>query len=73
MKLPNQLNTTSKGYFCLYGIAVLFAPLCEFDKMQILSERCAVSSCCFSWFGDYRSLRFCAVTSVAALFILLKI
>ena len=23
-----------------------------------------------SWFGDYRSLRFCAVTSVAALFIL---
>ena len=35
---PNQLNTMSKGYFCLYGIAVLSASLREFDKMQIPFE-----------------------------------
>ena len=29
----------SKGYFCLYGIALLSAPFCEFDKMQIPSEK----------------------------------
>ena len=41
MGLPNQLNTISKGYFCLYGIVVFFAWFFEFDKMQILSENCA--------------------------------
>ena len=69
IKKPNQLNTFSKGYFCLNGIVVSSASFYEFDKMQIPPENDAISSCCFSWFGDYRSLRFCALAAVGALFI----
>ena len=69
IKRPNQLNTFSKGYFCLNEIVVFSASFYEFDKMQIPPENDAISSCCFSWFGDYRSLRFCALTAVGALFI----
>jgi hypothetical protein len=40
----------------------------EFDKMQI--PLCPYSYTRFAkdWFGDYRSLRFCAPASVGALF-----
>ena len=62
----------SKGYFYLCGISIPF--LChvhnEFVKMQIPTGRGIIDIwfLLFSWFGDYRSLRFCAVASVAALF-----
>lgn len=39
-----------------------------FDKMQILLGLLWLYHIAQSWFGDYRSLRFCAFTSVGALF-----
>ncbi len=42
----------------------------EFDKMQIPTGYGVDLFLLFGWFGDYRSLRFCAATSVVALFIL---
>ena len=45
----------------------------EFDKMQIpyphRNENVLYYTLHKDWFGDYRSLRFCAVASVAALFV----
>ena len=38
-------------------------------KCKFRLKSSAISSCCFSWFGDYRSLRFCALTMVGALFV----
>ena len=40
----------------------------EFDKMQIPTGYSVDLFLLFSWFGDYRGLRFCAFTSVGALF-----
>jgi len=61
MNLPNQLNIFSKGYFYLYGIAIpfLWHNLYEFVKMQIPTGLWhSLVLAFFSWFGDYRSLRF---------------
>ena len=41
-------------------------------KMQIPTGYSVDLFLLFSWFGDYRSLRFCASTSVGAFFCVLK-
>ena len=78
MIVPNQLNILTRVFLylftrdkCTLFYAYIFA-LVEFDKMQIPldAQKYNCSLVISSWFGDYRSLRFCAVTSVAALFIL---
>ena len=46
----------------------------EFDKMQILILISVyIYTLILNWFGDYRSLHFCAMASVVALFILIKL
>jgi len=44
--------------------------MAEFVKMQISYHLSfADNPCYFDWFGDFRGLRFCALTSVGALFL----
>ena len=63
LNMPNQLNILSKGYFYLYGIVIPFCcrahnRFCIKCKFLLSVATIRYSSCYFSWFGDYRSLRF---------------
>ena len=72
--LPNQLNNEARAISVSLEQPCFCAIFLEFDKMQIPSEKCAELHnrfLLFSWFGDYRGLRFCASASVGALFIFL--
>ncbi len=67
--MPNNLNNSRRKYFCYLGKLYFFRhTFFEFDKMQIPLNGYDEEYDLFRLFGDNRSLRFCAVTSVAALF-----
>ena len=77
MKVPNKLNM--QHYGCIFisrDTYTLFLPILscnEFDKMQVPYTREFYTQSVYSLFGDDWNLRFCALISVGALFILLYI
>ena len=72
--MPNKLNIQSLGVFCFSGILIPFLTILfcvEFDKMQIpYTREYYYTQSVYSLFGDDWNLRFCALITVGALFIL---
>ena len=65
----NQINTMDERAFCHMDIMPFLRSYYEFlinaNSISMNEEMLFV----LNWFDDYRSLRFCVATSVAALFI----
>lgn len=71
MILPNKLNIQLLGMFLRDNYAFFrYTLVIEFDKMQIRTARVVYAQSVYSLFGDNWNLRFCALMTVGALFIL---
>jgi hypothetical protein len=69
-KCAKPIEYCKTGIIFLTGKYIFFSARrkIEFDKMQIPLCLYGYARFAKDWFGDYRSLRFCAPASVGALF-----